>query len=291
MRTFLLAAFVCALIFSQIQNSFSQFNTYPYAANKADDKFNAEQRRKDIARNQEKPIKAVLVVGPVEEDTQKFIFRMQKTESFLRDKFVEVHAFYYPNSDWDKIKKAAEGASIFIYSGHGSGEGIKPKEHVSNEEIRKDIKLRKNALVIFNHVCFGAGSSASDNEDIGLEEAENRVTEYAETFFKVGAGCYYANNWDNAALEFLQNFYAEKTLKQCYELAVGYFNKIEKVDLCAFDNKLKIGISSTGNGLSSIRYTHFQGVRIKEEKVPAKKDYNIAFVSGMDYCLKDLLAK
>jgi hypothetical protein len=293
-------AMILNLIIVHVRNGYSQNNTYPYVELELDKKFNSEQRRKEIVNNQElkrkasllkdNPIKAVLVVGPAEEETKGFIDRMKKVESFLRSKNVEVHCFYYPNSDWESIKKAAADASVFIYSGHGSGTGIKPKEHVSNEDIIRDVKLRKNAVVVFNHVCFGAGSSASDNDDIGLEEAENRVTEYAETFYKIGAGCYFANNYYDSALDFFKNFYSGKTVKQCYELAVGHYNRIEKVDLYDFDSKLKIGISSRESDLPSIRTTYLNDVKIEEE-VPAKKGYDIAFVSKLDFKLENMLIK
>lgn len=94
---------------------FGQYNVYPYAPNKYDDEINAKQRKKELEKSREiqrnksylldNPIKAVLIVGPVEENTKDLVFRMQKVESFLRSKHVNVITFYYPNSDWKKIKK------------------------------------------------------------------------------------------------------------------------------------------------------------------------------------------
>jgi hypothetical protein len=219
------------------------------------------------------PIKAVIIVGPVEEKTKGFIERMKKTEEFLKSKHVEIHAFYFPNTNWEDIKKAANDASIFIYSGHGGYESILPGVSVSHEMIVKDIKLRKNALVIMNHTCYAAGSSASDfGADIGIEEAENRVSQYARTFFKAGAGCYYADNYYFAALRFLENFYDENNIKQCYEIEISFYNTIEKYDLSSFDVNLCTGISSK---------TDEYGL----------KYYCIAFVAKPDYNLKNLLAR
>jgi hypothetical protein len=219
------------------------------------------------------PIKAVIIVGPVEDDTNDFIKRMKKAEEFLRSKFVEVHAFYYPDTDWKKIISAANGASFFIYSGHGGEDCIKPNNTVYFDELVKKIKLRKNAMVIMNHVCYSAGSNSWDfGSDLGIEEMEKRVLVYAKTFFQMGAGCYYANNFNYGAYEVLVNIFDELTIFQCYLDALHAYNEFEKLDVCSFNDKLISGISSCTSQFN-LKY------------------YHIAFVSKLDYNLRELLFK
>lgn len=243
-----------------------------------------DQLRKDqFLKNN--PIKAVLLVG-TDDGENKFVEYeeyMKNVEVFLKSKHVEVHTFYKDNKNynWDNFIKAANGASIFVYSGHGYEEGIAPvmtKPSVLNSEgqffshsdIAKKLKLRKNALVIYSHACYGAGSSQMDPFILSVEEAESRVNNKAECLFKAGAGCYYADNFPNGHLKFLKNLYEGCTLKQCYESGILNLNKIEYFDECKFNNKLITGISS---------------YKISEKR----NAFCVAFVGRPDYCLRDLL--
>ena len=277
-------------------------NAYPYGENDLDNAHNEivrekeEQadriqqhglndylRKRNLIKNNR--IKAVIVVGDVQEKTNEFIERMKKAEGFLKANFVDVHTFYFPNCKWEDIKKAASDASIFIFSGHGSGVGFLTNEHIYNDQVEKDLKLRKNSLVIFNHTCFAAGSSSSDFGDIGIEETENRVNAYAKAFTKAGAGCYYADNYEYAAYEFLKKFYEEKSIKECYELGMYYYDRIEKFDICSFDPNLMIGLS--GSEYYGYMTKNLNGFEMKGYFYD--KSYLIAFVARRDYCLKDLL--
>ncbi|MBK6834273.1 MAG: hypothetical protein IPG89_08380 [Bacteroidetes bacterium] len=163
-------------------------------------------------------IKAVVVVGPVEESTKSFITEKKELVLFLRSIGVQVTEFYHPNAKWNDIVEASKGANIFIYSGHGStmGEnggagGLCVTDGLySAESITNEIKLAKNALVLFNHVCGGAGSSADDTKDIGKEEAMKRVGDYAKPFIINNAAAYYANNYSYCLESILTDFFNRK---------------------------------------------------------------------------------
>lgn len=277
-------------------------NAYPYGENDLDNAHNeivreeedrADRiqqhglndylRKRNLIKNNR--IKAVIVVGDVEEHTFELIERMKKAEGFLKANFVDVHTFYFPNCKWEDIKKAAFDASIFIFSGHGSGVGIKTDEHIYNDQMEKDLKLRKNAMVILNHTCFAAGSSSSDIGDIGVEETEKRVNAYAKAFTKAGAGCYYADNYEYGAYNFLMQFYSEKSMKECFEMEMEYFDRIEKFDFCSFDPGLFIAVTSAEfylKGKKKYKNLILEGYFYE-------KSYSRAFVARRDYCLKDLL--
>ena len=90
---------------------------------------------------------------------------------------------YSPNATWTKVKAAAQGASILIYLGHGSGYPrddsavFNPNGHdgmglnsAANKSdyvakyygenyMANDIRLAKNAVVILSHLCFASGNS------------------------------------------------------------------------------------------------------------------------------------
>jgi hypothetical protein len=66
---------------------------------------------------------------------------------------------------WKDIVKESEGAHIFIYAGHGSASVLCLTDVTSlggSTIILAELKLHKNALVVFNHACESAGSSATD---------------------------------------------------------------------------------------------------------------------------------
>jgi hypothetical protein len=235
------------------------------------------------------PPKAILIVGPQQDGTSEAISEMNRIADFLKSKGVEVLSFYDKNSDWEKIKKAAEGASILIYAGHGSEKcGLHLSKSVSNEEIVSGLKLKKNAMVLFQSVCYGAGSTAGDNVDIGLKEAEKRVTNYARAFIEKGAGCYFAINSDGGVLEFLTDFYKGKSVQECFENSTEFFYKMEKNQKSLLGDNLNIAIASSDTSGTATRTTYINGVK-KVEKVPVVKGYDIAYISSPDFSLKTLL--
>lgn len=234
------------------------------------------------------PLKAVLIVGPQEDGTKSAIVQMQKVASFLKSKGVTVFTFFDKDTDWEKIKKAADGAAFFIYSGHGNSScGFTLSKPITNEEIIKNLNLKKNALVLFQSVCYGAGSSAGDDIDIGLKEASIRVTNYAKAFIEKGTGCYFAINSNDGALDFLKDFYAGKTVQQCFEKSIEFFYKIGKVEKSSLGENLKIAIASSDWGGTATRTTYTNGVK-KVEEVPNVKSYSIAYISHPDFNLVKL---
>ena len=235
------------------------------------------------------PPKAILILGPQQDGTSEAISEMNSIADFLKSKGVEVLSFYDKNSDWEKIKKAAEGASILIYAGHGSEKcGLHLTKSVSNEEIVSGLKLKKNAMVLFQSVCYGAGSTAGDNVDIGLKEAEKRVTNYARAFIENGAGCYYAINSDDGVLEFLTDFYKGKSVQEWFVKSTAIFFKIEKNQKSSLGDNLNFAGASMDMGGTTTRTTYVNGVK-KVEKVPVVKGYDIAYISSPDFNLKTLL--
>ena len=234
------------------------------------------------------PLKAVIIVGPQEDETSTSIKDMYKVVEFLKSKGVVVHCYYDRNTDWNQIVKASQDASILIYDGHGSDDcGFNLKESVSAVEIKKSLHLKKNALVLFQSVCNGAGSSAGDLKDIGLAEAERRVTKYAKTFIESGAGCYFAINSVDGVYDFLNDFFDGSTVNKCFENSAEDFYDIEKVQNSSLGQNLHIGIASSYWEGTNTLITYTNGVK-KVEKVPSVKSYNIAYISKKDFSLKNL---
>lgn len=239
---------------------------------------------------QAQELKAVLIVGNVEENTPIFIKEMNKISILLEQHQVKTYKFYNHKADWNNIVDIAKDCNFFIYTGHGStagknnnAGGICLKNTVSTEKMLSTLKLKDNALVLFMHVCYGAGSTATDLKDIGIQEAEKRVRHYAFPFFEVGAAAYYANNFDNGVYSFLELFLTGKSIYEAYKTSV------RKPSIFALDKDApskqgkSVCIASTLNhGYATYTTTDAEGNK-KEYKIKAFKDYNIALVGNKDF--------
>jgi hypothetical protein len=180
------------------------------------------------------PLKAVLIVGPIDGDTGNWTTSEKKNmdlaASELAANGVAVQKFYAPNNDWAQIKAAANGAHFLLYRGHGvywpppgmphppvggfnlSGNSMP----ISNQKIRDELKLAPNAIVML-YACFSAGSAANDTGDIGLAEAQRRVGEYSHPFLDTGVAGYYADWFGDAFQLWVRYLFAGQTLGQAYK--------------------------------------------------------------------------
>lgn len=257
-------------------NSFAEFN---YSAK---DNLNA-------------PLEAVLVVGNTEESTKSAMSQMDTLANIFIKNGVKVTKFYDKNTDWEAIKAASKTASFFVYAGHGSTLGLNGatgglclNEFIYTKQIIEEFQLKKNALVLFKSVCGGAGSSASDLKDIGIKEAAQRVTDYAQPFFSVGASCYYADNFGGGVDLFLSEFFKGNSIADCYKATTGYgIVNSEYNKPFTFDTKKQIYVSGhISSGISTV--TSYVNGRKTVKKILPFKEYDIALVGNPNYSLKDL---
>jgi hypothetical protein len=153
-----------------------------------------------------------------------------------------------------------------------------------------DLKLRSNAIVIFKSVCGGAGSSASDDGDIGIKKAIERVSDYSRPFLNIGASAYYANNFGEGCLSFLNDFFEGKTIKECFGNSIGWSAKLEIEKNYKFDKRKSIGLASSDWGGTVTKTSYINGVKSVRE-VPATKDYDIAYVANPRYSISTLKSK
>jgi hypothetical protein len=245
--------------------------------------------------NYDSPLEAVLIVGNTEESTASSIKDMNAVALIFQNNGIKVTKFYDRNTNWETIKIAAKTANFFVYSGHGSTMGINGKtgglclnKMISTKQILEELQLKKNAVVLFKSVCGGAGSSAVDSKDIGIEEAATRVTDYAQPFFIIGASCYYADNYGGGIDMFLTNFLAGKTINECYETTTKMplvHHEIAKP--FAPDSKKQIAISSNKSEGVTTLYT-FENGKTTRKKIPSFKNYNIAYVGNPTFTIDDL---
>jgi hypothetical protein len=177
-----------------------------------------------------KGLKAVLLGAPIDGDngswTKSEIKSLQTAAAMLRKCGVEVYEFYTPNNDWEKIKKAANGAHFLLYRGHGVYDGSMPPKWVggfslknkfaSPEDIKADLKLAQGAIVML-YGCFTAGNSSLDMGKINETEAERRIAMYSKPFLEMKCSGYYANWFGEAFPAFIAYLFAGQTLGEAYK--------------------------------------------------------------------------
>jgi len=220
-----------------------------------------------------KKLEALCIVGS--RVSQSYEDRTEEIAELLESQNVKVHRFYDGNNNWEKIKKAAENCTFFIYSGHGTVLGLDGgfgglvvEDFISAQQIIDELKFKKDAIVIYQSACGGAGSSADDEGDLDLETAEERVVETATPFLLAGAKAYHANNYFGGALDFLKNLLSGKTVSESYITTAETWNTIEK------NERLK------SNRLPSIYYV---GISSDDSQ-----EYNVAYVGIPTFKLTDL---
>ena len=127
--------------------------------------------------------KVVIVVGATHEATDGYRTAANQMYAEAIKYTPNVVKVYSPNATWKNVKAAAQGASILIYLGHGSGYprddsavfnpdghdgmGLNVASNKSDYVVKyygesymaNDIRLAKNAVVILSHLCFASGNS------------------------------------------------------------------------------------------------------------------------------------
>ncbi len=231
---------------------------------------------------QSNKFQAILIVGHQQDATQNAINKMDDIAKTFQENGVLVHKFYDNKANWNEIITVAKNCNFLVYSGHGSNMGVNGNvgglclnTMVSTLELIKKLKLKPHSLVLFQSVCYGAGTSAGDEGDIGVEVAKKRVTNYSYPFFNTGAEGYYADNYQNGVSNFLKLFFKGATLKEAYTKSASKWSTIEcDEDFPNYPGKFISVASGSGGGVVT-RTTYVDGVK-KVETYTSEKDYPMA---------------
>ncbi len=229
-----------------------------------------------VSRDSLVQLKAVFVVGPVEESTSEFIRELKIAAAMLKAQGLQVVEIYSPTANWNTVKQKTKDANILIYAGHGSTAGYDGKSGglclddniISAAQIANELKIKKNALILMNHVCRAAGSSAEDTYDIGLNVAKNRVNDYFKPFLNLGSAAYFANNYNDCLTSFFTSLLERKNIVDIFKSETADWNRIELIQPLKDNLNYHIGLSSTDSW--------------------SFRSYEIAFVGIPSFTIKDL---
>jgi hypothetical protein len=160
--------------------------------------------------------KVVLIVGPAGGATPYYKRLADQTAAAAAAFTPNVVKVYSPDATWPAVKTALQGASIVVYLGHGNGWpsvyrdalypptqnglGLNPHagaadahQYFGEEQIGSQIKLAPNAVVVFSHLCYASGNTEPGLAEGTLDQAQQRVDNYAAGFFRAGAGAVIAD--------------------------------------------------------------------------------------------------
>ncbi|HEY3334069.1 MAG TPA: FlgD immunoglobulin-like domain containing protein [Candidatus Limnocylindrales bacterium] len=160
-------------------------------------------------------VKVVVVVGPVGDHTAHYKDDANDIVAEAKRYTSNVVKLFTPNATWSRVKAAAQGASIFVYLGHGNGWpsiyapfqtqtkdglGLDPSTgadstktvYYGEEYLRSSIRLAPNSVVLLYHLCYASGNTEPGLSQGTFAQARERVDNYGAGFIGAGARAVFA---------------------------------------------------------------------------------------------------
>ena len=155
--------------------------------------------------------RVVIIVGPVGATTERYRAEARAAANVAREYTPDVTEIYSPDATWPVVKKALTGASLVIYMGHGNGFpsryrdnlypptqngfGLNPRAGTNDNTTHQyfgesrvaTVDLAKDAVVLLHHLCYASGLSEPGLAEGTLDEARQRVDNFAAGFITAGA--------------------------------------------------------------------------------------------------------
>jgi hypothetical protein len=181
--------------------------------------------------------KVVIVVGPVGSSTSNYIYNARKLAAQARSYGATVYEIYSPNATWAKVKSIAQGASVFIYLGHGNGypspygafsaytkdglglnasAGSSRNTYYGEYYISRYIRFAPGAVVILNRLCYASGNNEWGAGNPTKATAIKRVDNFGAGFLRAGARAVFAEGIDSPAYILAGLFRSSRTISQIF---------------------------------------------------------------------------
>jgi hypothetical protein len=180
-------------------------------------------------------VKVVVVVGPAGSSTPKYRDNARSYAKLARSYGASVTEIYSPYATWTRVKRAAQGANLLIYLGHGNGYpspygafqrytkdgmGLNATSGNGNYNVKywgeyyvdRDIQMARNAVVILNHLCYASGNSEWGSSNPTKSTAIRRVDNYGAGFLRTGARAVFAEATSSIAPHIRSLFTTNRTM-------------------------------------------------------------------------------
>lgn len=236
--------------------------------------------------------KVVIVVGATEGTTASYRTDADAIAAEALKYTPNVIKLYSPNATYAQVKAAAQGASIFVYLGHGYGypspyravlspdvqDGMglnaiggvddNDKKYYGEDVIAKDIRFAKDAIVLLDHLCYSAGSSESGDPEPTVSVARERVDNFASGFIKAGARTVIAQSWNSGVIYTIRSiFTTNQSLLDVWEAAPnrqGHVQPFVPVRNSQFEGRLDPDTATTGFHRSIVSATGHTTTQIRD---------------------------
>ncbi len=183
--------------------------------------------------------KVVVVVGPVGSTTARYVAMARALAAQARSYGATVTELYSPNATWERVRRAAQGAKVLIYLGHGNGypnpygpfdpakadglglnamagAGDSNTRYYGESLVAAAIRLAPGALVILNHLCYASGDNEWGSGNPTRAVAIRRVDNYGAGFLRAGAAAVIADGLESPAYVLRAFFRTSRTVRQIF---------------------------------------------------------------------------
>ena len=167
--------------------------------------------------------KVAVIVGPAGKATDSYREQAEEAARVAERFTSNVIRVYSPNATWAAVKQALDGAAIVIYLGHGNGWpsryrdslfpptqngfGLNPVadgdddtyQYFGEQRIAAEIRLGDNAVVLLHRLCYASGNTEPGLPEGTVDQARQRVDNYAAGFIGAGAGAVVADAFTRPA--------------------------------------------------------------------------------------------
>jgi flagellar hook assembly protein FlgD len=195
--------------------------------------------------------KVVIVVGPVADHNAHYIYDADQITAEARKHSSNVVEIVTPHATWARVKAAMQGASVFVYLGHGNGwpspyppfqtatqdglgldpaVGANGTAHVyyGEDYLRANVRFAPNAVVLLYHLCYAAGNSEPGLAEGTLTTAKQRVDNYGAGFIGAGARAVIAEGHpSHPVVDYIhQLFTTNRTMDQVFRAAPTFHDHV-----------------------------------------------------------------
>jgi hypothetical protein len=195
--------------------------------------------------------KVVIVVGAVEGMTTSYRTDGDAAAATFSKYTSNIVKVYSPNATWAAVQAAAQGASVLVYLGHGSGypnpynknpvagdNGMGLNATAANTDYNRQyygagymaqLNLAPNAVVFLNHLCYASGDSEGGRailDGLTLAMAQTRVDGYASGFLNGNARVVIAEGMGSLSPYIDALFSTHQTIDQMWKTYPGFHNHV-----------------------------------------------------------------
>jgi hypothetical protein len=196
--------------------------------------------------------KVAIIVGATQGTTSSYRADGDRIASVFSRYTSNVVKVYSPNATWANVQAAAQGASVLVYIGHGSGypnpyvsylqpngdngmglnysTGSKAKNdnytQYYGENYMAQLGLAPNAVVLLWHLCYASGDSEWGQGKPSLSVAQTRIDGYASGFLRGNARAVIAEGVRDISSYAEDLFSTHQSILSMWQSAPSFHNNV-----------------------------------------------------------------